>query len=237
MVVVPCSNIGDVTMHHLTVLFHWIRSKFRMCTPDLHADLDDSPTTRNDDAWIGDLVSRGEVVELRRHAPNNRAAFIRWYQDRAIAEVLRHDLEPLTELQARAYFDTIVMPQSSRGTCWAVHLVPSGELVGSTAVTDIDTRHRTCLFRIVIGEKAVWGKGAGTEATRLVIAESFETLDLNEIKLEVFSHNERARRAYVRVGFREIGRHVEWVARHQREINVIEMRLDRATWRQHLTDE
>lgn len=189
-----------------------------------------APPSPDGHARRGELVRRGALVELRRHVPDNRDAFVAWYQDREIAEVLRHNLEPLREHQARAYFDTIVMPQSTRGTCWAVHTVSSGNLVGSTAVTDIDTRNRTCLFRIVIGDKSVWGRGIGTEATRLVIAEAFESLGLDAVNLEVFTHNERARRAYRRVGFRETGRHVEWVAAHEREINVIEMSLDRADW-------
>lgn len=222
-------------MHHLTELFDSIRSRVPMRTPIRRDHPDQSPASRDGDAPLGELVRRGKLVELRRHVSGNRAAFITWYQDREIAEVLRHDLEPLTESQARAYFDTIVMPQSSRGTCWALHLMSSGELIGSTAVTDIDTHQRTGLFRIVIGEKSVWGKGAGTEATRLVIAEAFETLDLNVVRLEVFTHNQRAQRAYLRVGFEETGRHVEWVPGHQREINVIEMSLARAKWNDDLS--
>lgn len=201
-----------------------------MRTPPQPDPSDRPPLPHDEPARVGALVRSGNHVALRRHVPENRPAFATWYQDREIAEVLRHDLEPLSERQARAYFDTIVLPQSSRGTCWAVHLVANDALIGSTAVTDIDTRKRTCMFRIVIGVKGVWGKGAGTEATRLAVAEAFETLDLETVKLEVFTHNERARGAYSRVGFHETGRHVEWVAAHRREINVIEMSLDRSTW-------
>ncbi len=201
-----------------------------MRTPP-HVDPSDRPAVPTDgSAPAGALVRSGTQVALRRHVPENRPAFATWYQDAEIANVLRHDLEPLSERQANAYFDTIVLPQSSRGTCWAVHLVEDDTLIGSTAVTDIDPRQRTCLFRIVIGDKRVWGKGAGTEATRLVVAEAFETLDLETVKLEVFTHNERARGAYARVGFRETGRHVEWVAAHRREITVIEMSLERSAW-------
>ena len=217
-------------MHHLTGLFDGIRSKITMRPPVSHDHSDHSPSAVNAETAVGALVRRGTRVELRRHVASNRAAFVRWYQDREIAEVLRHDLEPLTEFQARAYFDTVVMPQSARGTCWALHLVSTGDLIGSTAITDIDPRQRTGLFRIVIGEKSVWGQGAGTEATQLAMAEGFETLDLVRVNLEVFTHNERAQRAYARVGFYETGRHVEWVARHRREINVIEMSLERVSW-------
>jgi RimJ/RimL family protein N-acetyltransferase len=38
----------------------------------------------------------------------------------------------------------------------------------------------------VIGEKDAWGHGYGTEATRLVMDEAFDTLGLDEVRLEVF---------------------------------------------------
>ena len=92
------------------------------------------------------------------------------------------------------------------------------------------TGRGSALFRIVIGEKDLWNRGYGTEATRLVVAEAFETHDLTEVRLEVFRHNPRAIRAYQRVGFAITGEHVEWVGRSRRELNVIEMKLRRLDW-------
>lgn len=177
-----------------------------------------------------DVVRRGCLVELRRHQPENRAAFVRWYRDPDIAEMLRHDLEPLNEVQANGYFLSVVMPSSVQGTCWAIHDAKTGQLVGSTAVTDIDRTHGTSLFRIVIGEKAAWGHGFGTEATALAVSEAFARLGLNAIHLEVFAHNHRARQAYLRVGFVQTGSHDEWVSRRRTRIHVLEMKLDRAVW-------
>ncbi len=177
-----------------------------------------------------DIVRRGCLVELRPHHPGNRDAFVRWYRDPDIAEMLRHDLEPLNEIQANGYFLSVVLPSSVQGTCWAIHDVITGQLVGSTAVTDIDRTRGTCLFRIVIGEKSSWGKGFGTEATSLAVAEAFESLGLKAVHLEVFSHNQRAQQAYLRVGFIQTGSHHEWVSRRQTQIHVLEMKLDRAIW-------
>lgn len=177
-----------------------------------------------------DIVRRGTLVELRRHHPSNRDAFVRWYRDPDIAEMLRHDLEPLNEIQANGYFLSVVLPASVQGTCWAIHDARTGQLVGSTAVTDIDRVHGTCLFRIVIGEKTAWGQGFGTEATSLAVAEAFETLDLQTVRLEVFSHNQRAHHAYLRVGFTQTGSHNEWVSRRRRQIHVLEMELARSMW-------
>ncbi len=177
-----------------------------------------------------DIVRCGRLVELRRHQSGNRDAFVRWYRDPDIAELLRHDLEPLNEVQANGYFLSVVMPASVQGTCWAIHDASTGELIGSTAITDIDRTRGTCLFRIVIGEKSAWGQGFGTEATSLAVAEAFESLDLNTVRLEVFSHNERAQHAYLRVGFEQTGSHFEWVSRRRRQIHVLEMKLDRDAW-------
>jgi RimJ/RimL family protein N-acetyltransferase len=175
---------------------------------------------------IGQLIRSGDRVDLRRHIPANRDDFVRWYQDPEIAVLLRHDLRPLTSIQARGYFDSIVLPASARNTCWAIHERESDRLIGSTAVTDIDESAGTSKFRIVIGEKSDWSKGYGSEATLLVAAEAVSRLGLRKIRLEVFTHNLRAFSAYQRVGFVETGRHSEWVPRVRRELHVIEMEMN-----------
>ncbi|MGC4191983.1 MAG: GNAT family protein [Thermomicrobiales bacterium] len=180
---------------------------------------------QHDPASLPRLVRTGERVDLREHQGANREAFIRWYGDAEIAEMLRHDLLPLSPARARSYFDSIILPQSSRGTCWAIHEHGTGRLIGMTAVTDIHA-DGSCLFRIVIGEKDMWGRGYGTEATALASDVVREDLGLQRIRLEVFSHNERAQRAYQRVGFRRTGHHSEWVMPLQRRLDVIEMTLD-----------
>ena len=176
-------------------------------------------------AMLPPLVRSGHLVDLREHQVANRDAFIRWYGDPEIAELLRHDLTPLPPARAKAYFDTIILPQSARGTCWANHEHTSGRLIGMSAITDI--RHDgSCLFRIVIGEKETWARGMGTEATTLVADVVARDLGLRRMTLEVFSYNIRAQRAYQRVGFRETGRHTEWLSKQKRSLDVIEMALD-----------
>ena len=178
-----------------------------------------------------DMVREGVNVDLRRHRRADRDAFLRWYQDPDIALLLRHDLQPLDERQAQSYFDSIIMPASARGTCWAITEHETGAIVGSTAVVDVNERSRSSLFRLVIGEKDQWGKGYGTEATDLALAEAFDSLDLVRVNLEVFGHNPRAQRAYQRVGFVQTGQHQEWVARALRQIDVIEMSITRDAWK------
>ena len=181
---------------------------------------------RGDGTQSGEVVRTGERVTLRRHVPGNRSAFQRWYADAEIARLLRHDLSPLTERQSRGYFDTLILPLSARGMCWAIHETDSDRLVGSAAITDVIQTTGSGLYRIVIGEKDRWGQGLGTEATRLVLGEAGETLGLRQVRLEVFGHNERAIASYRRVGFRQTGEHQEWVSRQGLQIDVREMVID-----------
>lgn len=176
-----------------------------------------------------DLTVRiGHKVRLQKHLAADEAAFVRWYTDAEIAYVLRHDLRPLAPSQAQGYFSSIVLPNSAHGTAWAIHENTTGKLIGTTAITEVDEAGSECLFRIVIGEKSAWGQGFGTDATRLVVAEAFERFKLQTVKLEVFAHNERAQRSYLRVGFEETGRTEEW-ARDTR-LDVIAMSLSRDAW-------
>lgn len=207
----------------------WRRRSVRDPVPDDDpAPNPGEPPEPDDGGAGGALVRAGDLVELRRHVPANREAFQRWYADAEIAGLLRHDQEPLDATQSRNYFDSFILPLSARGTCWAIHERGIGRLLGTTAITDVTTRRggvRSGLFRIVIGEKDAWGHGYGTEATRLVMEEAFDELDLDEVRLEVFKHNPRAVAAYRRVGFRQAGEHVEWVGRQRGELRVLEMVL------------
>jgi RimJ/RimL family protein N-acetyltransferase len=174
------------------------------------------------------LVRESERVRLRRHVPANRDAFQRWYADPEIANLLRHDLRPLNEKQSRSYFDTIVLPLSASGHCFAIHDVATDQLIGTTALTETDDHDpHAMLFRIVIGEKSFWDKGMGTEATRLVVEEAFEVLGLDEVRLEVFAHNPRAITVYERVGFVRTGERTEWVGPNSPRLHVFEMSLHR----------
>jgi RimJ/RimL family protein N-acetyltransferase len=183
---------------------------------------------RSEELAPAPLVREGKMVRLRRHGPENREAFQRWYADPEIANLLRHDLRPLNERQSRAYFDSIILPLSAAGLCFAIHDRANDLLIGTTALTETDDHVAGArLFRIVIGEKLYWDRGFGTEATRLVIEEAFETLGLQEVRLEVFAHNPRAIAVYERVGFRRTGEHFEYLGPDRPQLHVFEMSIRR----------
>ena len=56
-----------------------------------------------------------------------------------------------------------------------------------------------------MGDKEYWSKGYGSDALKLLIKFIFEEVNMNKIKLKVFSFNNRAIACYKKVGFKEEG--------------------------------
>lgn len=78
-------------------------------------------------------------------------------------------------------------------------------LIGATGLHGLSAKDRHAAFGVEIGEKDYWGKGYGTEVTRLMTGYAFDTLNLNRVWLLVYENNERGRRAYEKVGYRREG--------------------------------
>ena len=84
---------------------------------------------------------------------------------------------------------------------FAITLKDAGDYIGEVVLNEIDDRNRTGSFRIALADKKWFGRGFGTEATRLILAYGFETLHLHRIELEVYDFNPRAQHVYEKVGF------------------------------------
>jgi RimJ/RimL family protein N-acetyltransferase len=82
----------------------------------------------------------------------------------------------------------------------------------------------------MLGEPEEWGKGYGSEATRLVLRYAFETLNLNRVWLHVYEYNERGLRAYEKAGFRREGRLRQEMFRDGRYWDTIVMGILRDEW-------
>jgi RimJ/RimL family protein N-acetyltransferase len=76
-----------------------------------------------------------------------------------------------------------------------------GEPIGQTSFVRIDWVGGMAIFYIGIADKDNWGKGYGKEATSLMLAYAFETLNLNRIQLHVAVENEAAVHVYKKTGF------------------------------------
>ena len=179
-------------------------------------------------SWFPEKLE-GDAVILRRHIAANLDAFLRWYSDPEVARLTRYQDGPMRAEEIERFFASRALGPESLSL--AIHLRDSNRLIGTCALSQLDHENGSALFHITIGEKDTWGRGHGTEATRLLLDHAFGTLSLHRVGLSVFSFNERAIRSYLSVGFVTEGRAREAIWRDGRWWDEIHMSVLEPEWR------
>jgi RimJ/RimL family protein N-acetyltransferase len=180
-------------------------------------------------AWFPEVLE-GDRVVLRKHVPENVAAFQRWYADPDVARLARYQDSPMRSDEIDRFFQLRALGHES--LTMAIHDRGSNRLIGSCAFSQVDGENGSAMYHITIGEKDVWGRGYGTEATRLILDHAFGTLGLHRIALTVFEFNERAIRAYRSCGFVVEGRARESIWRDGRWWDELAMSVLASEWRE-----
>lgn len=81
----------------------------------------------------------------------------------------------------------------------------TGEWAGEVVLNELDTANRSCGFRIALREPRFYGRGLGTEASRLVLDYAFGVTGVHRVELQVYDFNPRARHVYEKLGFAREG--------------------------------
>jgi RimJ/RimL family protein N-acetyltransferase len=149
----------------------------------------------------------GEKVALGPLRRDLVPLYLRWVNDFDVTRTLGLTIGPMTAEAEEAWYERV--SRSEDEVPFTIYERAAMRPIGNTGLHDIDHSHRTAEFGIMIGEKECWGKGYGTEVTRLMLDYGFTALGLHNIMLTAYSFNDRGLRAYTRAGFREIGRRRE----------------------------
>lgn len=148
------------------------------------------------------FLARGEHVALGVLTADVLPLCERWFNDLRVSRTLGVNWHPLTTQIKGRHLDTIL---TSESPSLIVYELEAMQPIGLTGLDNIDSAHGTAEFSIVIGEPSAWGKGLGTEVTRLMLAYSFDVLGLYNVWLQVSANNPGAIRAYEKAGFKVIG--------------------------------
>jgi RimJ/RimL family protein N-acetyltransferase len=145
----------------------------------------------------------GATVYLRPLETEDAPTLVPWFNDPEVTRFLKRH-QPVTLADEVDFLRRIAA--SPTDLVLGVALRAEDRLIGTTGLKGMDVRNHHAEFGIAIGDKTYWGKGCGTEATRLIIRHAFDTLNLNRVSLRVYEYNERALKVYQKVGFRIEGR-------------------------------
>ncbi|HZS30770.1 MAG TPA: GNAT family protein [Gaiellaceae bacterium] len=140
------------------------------------------------------------TVELAALRPEDSPVLFEWINDHDLV-VLNAPFRPVSQAEHDAWFARV--QERENGRIFAIR--EDDRLVGTCQLHSIHPVHRSAELQIRIGAAGARGRGVGTEALRQLLEHGFEQLHLHRIHLYVLADNERALRAYRRVGFREEG--------------------------------
>jgi RimJ/RimL family protein N-acetyltransferase len=150
----------------------------------------------------------GTKVYLRPLEEADAAECHAWLNDPDVRRTLAARAGPYTEAMSREWIRALDF-RTTMG--FAIVTRDAGAYVGNCDLRDINLIDRNAGLGIVIGRKAEWGKGFGTEAVALLCRYAFDALNLHKVCLSCYATNERGFRLYARVGFVDEGRRREQV--------------------------
>lgn len=144
-----------------------------------------------------------EAFWVRSLEPTDAEALLPIKNDPEIGALIRGTARTYTSADIDAWIE-----RHRQAADEAFFVVANGidTAIGHVALYQVDQVNQSAEFGILLGDKQVWGKGVGTQATRFMLEHGFGALGLRRIFLEVLETNTRARSIYERLGFVVEGR-------------------------------
>lgn len=139
---------------------------------------------------------------------------------------------PISEEMARRWVAT--RAEHHDRADWAIVRQQDGAVLGEAVLNELDPHNASVNFRILLVRPGEFGRGYGTEATRLVLDYGLDVAGLHRIGLEVYDFNPRAQRVYEKCGFVVEGRCRDalcWDGEWHDAIVMAILATDRRPWR------
>ena len=147
----------------------------------------------------------GALVKLRAYKEEDIERAVQFINDEEVKKLLDSNTPfPMTKWQEEEWIKSR-KANTDFTYDFAIEDLKTGKYIGGCSINECDVKNRTCTIGIMIGDKDYWGNGYGSDALKALNKFIFEEVNMNKIKLKVFSFNSRAIACYKKVGFQEEG--------------------------------
>ena len=179
---------------------------------------------------------KGALVHLRPLERKDAPILRRWLNDPEVTRNYRCPF-PLMEKGMESWIDGL----SGSNTHFSFGIICTKDedcsCIGTVGLHHIDWVDRTAEYGIQIGEKHYREQGLGTEATMLLLAFAFNTLDLYAVQAKVHAQNAASLACSEACGCTKVGSMPNWVRLHTGErCDNILLAVTQEQWRKRYTE-
>ncbi|AEX85937.1 acetyltransferase [Marinitoga sp. 1135] len=171
----------------------------------------------------------GKLVKLRAYSKNDLEKVLEYINDEEVRKNLMPGIPYPFRMEDEEKWYEKLNPFGGGKYDFAIELKKTGEYIGGCGVNEIDWKNSVATVGIFIG-KPFFNKGYGTEAMKLLVDFVFKEMNINKVKLHVFSFNQRAIKSYEKVGFKVEGILREQIFREGKYHDEVIMGILRKEW-------
>ncbi|MCD6550708.1 GNAT family protein [Thermotoga sp.] len=173
---------------------------------------------------------KGKLVRLREYRKEDIDKALEYINDPEVKKYLIPGIPfPLRREDEEKWYQNLD-GFSTKSYSFAIETLSTREYIGGCGINNIDWKNSIAEVGIFLG-RPYWNKGYGTDAMKVLVRFIFNEMNINKIKLGVYSFNKRAMRVYEKVGFKVEGVLREELYREGKYHDVYVMGILRREWK------
>lgn len=146
----------------------------------------------------------GKKVRLREYRKEDIPSRLFYINDPEIGANLTPDvLYPITLYEEEKWFESLTAVSDTYK--FAIETLEDNRFIGGCGINGVDWKNSVVTIGIFIGDKNYRGKGYGTDSMNVLVSFIFLQMNINKIRLTVFSFNMPAIKCYEKIGFKVEG--------------------------------
>lgn len=146
----------------------------------------------------------GKLVRLRSYRKEDMKICLSFINDPLVTKNIRPGIPFPYKYEDEIKWYESLNPMSEKNYSFAIEKIEDETYLGGCGINYVDWKNSFCEIGLFLG-KDFWNKGYGTDAMNILVKFIFNEMNLNKIKLFVYSFNDSARRVYEKLGFKTEG--------------------------------
>ncbi len=172
----------------------------------------------------------GKKVRLRAYRREDLPLALEYINEPEVKAYLKIGIPlPMKPEEEEKWYEglSVAKPESFS---FAIETLDEPRYIGGCGLNKIDWKNRVAQVGIFIGPELYRGQGYGTDAMKVLLKFIFDQMNMNKVRLEVFSFNARAIKSYQKCGFVKEGVMRQELFRDGQYYDIVAMGILRDEW-------